>query len=57
MKQIQTILIAVIAIGVGIVAYFQMTESRECETEGHASQRLAEFYTEEGIHTHRYIKN
>ena len=57
MKKIQTILIAIITVGVGIVAYFQMTESRECETKGHASQRLAEFYTDEGIHKHRYIKN
>ena len=57
MKHIQTILISVITLGVGIIAYFQMTESRECETFGHASERLADWDANRAIHTHRYLKN
>ena len=60
MKTIHTILIAIIAFGIGIIAYYNMTESRECETIGHASQRLSEFQdvnNDRVIHTHRYIKN
>ena len=60
MNKVNTILIGVITLGVGIVAYYSMTESRECETIGHASQRLSEFQdtsNDRVIHTHRYIKN
>ena len=56
MKDLKTVLFGAITIGVGIIAYYSMTETRECETLGHASQRLTEYQSSGNIHTHRYIK-